>query len=133
MTAEIDQTAQRGIPDQETPGYRILETPTSLRIIIPKSRIPEILARCKDYAERWSPEHYAKQTVDALEETREVILVSLPDNQTYIRTPFSHMTFNGDKILSYFKILLYQEDDLYERVLKELEGGKKIIISSTLG
>lgn len=134
MTPETDQTVWQSIPEQEISGYRILETPKALRVIFPKSRIPEILEQCKDYVEEWSPAHYAKQTADALEKTREVILAPWPERkQTVIHTPTLAAPLSRDQVSSYLELLFPQKDGLYERVLTALEGGKKIIISSALG
>lgn len=133
MTTETGPTGQPCISPQETSsGHRILETRTSIRIIFPRNLIPEILARCGEPVDEESPAHYAQETAHALEKTREVVLARwLERNQTVIYTPTSATPLNEDEISSCLKILLHQEDILYERVLKELGGGKKVILSSS--
>lgn len=136
MTIEARPNSSVVHPPAEE-GLRTLETRTSLRVIIPKNSISEILARCGD-PDEGSPAYYAEETARALQKTREVIVTLAPwpeRNQTVIHTPILVAPLNRDEISSYFRILFHQEEDdiLYEMVLQRLKDGKKVIISSTFG
>lgn len=139
MTAETDTTiVHLGIPSQEIPSCKLLETLKALRIIFPRNLISELSARCGKPADENSPAYYAKETARALQKTREVIVTLAPwleRNQTVIHTPILVAPLNRDEISSYFRILFHQEEDdiLYEMALQRLKDGKKVIISSTLG
>lgn len=153
MTAETGPKEQL-LPVLEILEYRILETPTSVRIIFPTTAVQNaILSQgfassvfwqelcdqtalanpSKQKIEELRAAFLASETIQGLKNTREIILAPWPLKEcTVVKTPLYSMSLNDYGIRVFLQILFPGPDKvpILEKALKTFEENRRVILSS---